>query len=119
MSHKIEVDIDFVDKTLAEARKRCGDTYQLTVAIEELCELGAVLAKFPRYHVDPEAGKKALYDKVLDEYADACLVLEHVQHIFNLDLDDVQQRIMQKAHRLARWLEQDDPLSVSLTDREV
>ena len=50
---------------LARARMTYGDTAQILVSNEELCELAAVCAKFPRYE-SPNKAREELYDKAVD-----------------------------------------------------
>ena len=51
---------------LSKARKTYGTTNQILVSNEELCELAAVCAKYPRYSTSEKA-QEALYDKALGE----------------------------------------------------
>lgn len=105
-------------KTLEQARQTYGDSAQILVANEELCELAAVCAKFPRYS-DREEAKQKLHDKAIDEVADVFVILEHVVSIFGLTEEEVTARVGAKIDRLSRWLESSDSMQKTTEDREV
>ena len=94
-------------KLLETAQATYGYANQVVVAIEELCELGAVLSKYPRYDFHDDA-LEALRDKVLEETADVIIMLRHIQMIFGLQPDEVEDMMDKKLNRLKRWLENDD-----------
>ena len=96
-----------IHKLLETAQANYGYANQVVVAIEELCELGAVLSKYPRYDFHDDA-VEALRDKVLEETADAIIVLRHIQMIFGLQPNEVDDMIDKKLNRLKRWLESED-----------
>ena len=96
-----------IHKLLHTAQETYGYANQVVVAIEELCELGAVLAKYPRYDFHDDA-MVALRDKVLEETADVIIMLRHIQMIFELQPQDVEEMMDKKLGRLQRWLENDD-----------
>lgn len=104
---------------LQRARDVLGENNQLLVSTEELCELASVLPKFARYKANPEQAKIDLYDKVLDEYVDVVIVLDHIQAIFGLSSTQINERILRKVDRLDRWLDSSDPQGATITDREV
>ena len=105
-------------KTLAQARQTYGDSAQILVANEELCELAAVCAKFPRYS-DREEAKQKLHDKAVDEVADVFVILEHVINIFGLTEEELTVRVGAKIDRLSRWLESSDSMQRTTEDRTV
>ena len=105
-------------RTLAQARQTYGDSAQILVANEELCELAAVCAKFPRYS-DREEAKQKLHDKAVDEVADVYVILEHVINIFGLTEEELTARVGAKIDRLSRWLESSDSMQKTTEDREV
>lgn len=94
-------------KLLETAQATYGYANQVVVAIEELCELGAVLSKYPRYDFHEDA-VEALRDKVLEETADAIIVLRHIQMIFGIQPNELDNMMDKKLNRLKRWLENDD-----------
>lgn len=94
-------------RLLETAQATYGYANQVVVAIEELCELGAVLSKYPRYDFHDDA-VEALRDKVLEETADAIIVLRHIQMIFGIQPDELEEMMDKKLNRLKRWLESDD-----------
>ena len=96
-----------IHKLLETAQATYGYANQIVVAIEELCELGAVLSKYPRYDFHDDA-VEALRDKVLEETADAIIVLRHVQMIFGIQPTEIEDMMDKKLNRLKRWLESDD-----------
>lgn len=94
-------------RLLETAQATYGYANQVVVAIEELCELGAVLSKYPRYDFHDDA-VEALRDKVLEETADAIIVLRHIQMIFGIQPSELDEMMDKKLNRLKRWLENDD-----------
>ena len=94
-------------KLLETAQATYGYANQVVVAIEELCELGQVLAKYPRYNFHDDA-VKVLKEKVLEETADVIIMLRHIQMIFGLQPDEVEDMMDKKLNRLKRWLENED-----------
>lgn len=106
-------------KTLThKARQVYGDNNQVMVCIEELAELSAVLAKYPRYET-PEEASRELGSSVLDEVADVEIILYHIKAIFNLTDSAVETRKLAKLDRLSRWLSHSSLLSETLRDRTV
>lgn len=103
---------------LEKARQTYGDTAQILVANEELCELAAVCAKYPRYENRAEAQEK-LYVKALDEVADVIVVLDHIVSIFNLSEEDIENRVSAKIERLNRWLSSSSSMDYTTKDRYV
>lgn len=105
-------------KVTARARYVYGDTAQILVSNEELCELAAVCAKYPRY-TDSERAVRGLYSKALDEVADVFIVLDHIVHIMGLTDSDIKSRIASKVERLDRWLQKTESQDITLEDRKV
>lgn len=96
-----------IHRLLQDAQATYGYANQITVAIEELCELGAVLAKYPRYDFHDDA-VNALKTKVVEETADVIIVLRHVQMIFGIQPTDIEDMMDKKLSRLKRWLNSDN-----------
>ena len=94
-------------RLLETAQATYGYANQVTVAVEELCELGAVLSKYPRYDLHDDA-LVALRDKVVEEVADVIIMMRHIQMIFNIQPTDLDAMIDKKLNRLKRWLENDN-----------
>lgn len=105
-------------EVLAKARETYGDTAQILVSNEELCELAAVCAKYPRYKTKEKA-KKELYSKALDEVSDVLIILDHVVNIFELSPDDIQNRIAGKVARVSNWLSESNSMEQTTIDRTV
>lgn len=103
---------------LARARSTYGDTAQILVSNEELCELAAVCAKFPRYE-SPERARKELYDRAVDEVADVVIVMDHIMNIFDIKGEDVRTRISGKIGRLAYWLSQSESVEETTLYRDI
>lgn len=103
---------------LAKARETYGDTNQILVSTEELCELAAVCAKYPRYDT-VEAARTALHDSVVDEVADTLIVLDHIVNIFDLTPVDIGERVKKKVVRLDRWLHTSTSIQQTTIDRAV
>lgn len=96
-----------IHKLLQTAQETYGYANQVVVAIEELCELGAVLSKYPRYDYHNDA-LKALRDKVVEETADVVIMLRHIQMIFGIQPGELDKMMDKKLHRLKRWMESDN-----------
>lgn len=103
---------------LRKIRNVFGNTHQITVCIEELNELACVLSKYPRYADKVEAVNK-LHSRVLDEYVDVCIILEHVKAIFGLTDTEISHHYDAKISRIARWLSNNGTPETTLHDREV
>ena len=103
---------------LNDARANYGNKNQILVCMEELNELACVLAKYPRY-TDESTAAAELHDKVLDEYADVLIILNHVQNIFDLSDRDISNRIKDKIDRLQRWLSHSKSMQETIDDRTV
>ena len=96
-----------IHRLLETAQANYGYGNQIAVAMEELSELGAVLPKYLRYDFHDDA-VAALKDKVLEETADVIIVLRHIQMIFGIQPDELEEMMDKKLNRLKRWLESDD-----------
>ena len=105
-------------EVLAKIRQTYGNTTQILVSNEELCELAAVCAKFPRY-TDPEKARSELHSAAVDEVADVMIVLDHIISIFGLHEDEVRDRISGKVDRITRWLSESNSQEQTTIDREV
>lgn len=105
-------------EVLAKARETYGDTAQILVSTEELCELAAVCSKYPRYKTKEKA-QDELCDKAVDEVADVLIVLDHVINIFGLTPVDIGDRVAGKIARLERWLNTSNSMEQTTVDREV
>lgn len=114
-----DMSIDLRDKMiLSDLRKTYGNTTQILVSNEELCELAAVCAKFPRYK-DPEKARAELHSAAIDEVADVMIILDHVINIFHLQDDEIRSRISGKIDRIGRWLSKSSDQEQTTIDREV
>lgn len=105
-------------KVLQKARDTYGDTTQILVSVEELCELACVCAKFPRFE-DADVARAKLHDKAIDEVADALVILDHVISIFDLTPVEIGSRVDAKVARMERWLDTSTSQSQTMIDREV
>lgn len=105
-------------KILSDLRKTYGNTSQILVSNEELCELAAVCAKFPRYK-DPDKARAELHYAAIDEVADVMIILDHVINIFRLKDEDIRKRIDGKLDRIVRWLAKSSDQEQTTVDREV
>lgn len=105
-------------EVLSHARYVYGNTKQILVSNEELCELAAVCAKFPRYD-DPYKARQELHKKAVDEVADVIIVLDHIINIFQLEDEEIQARISGKIERLKRWMDASNSMEQTTVDREV
>jgi NTP pyrophosphatase (non-canonical NTP hydrolase) len=103
---------------LERAQKDFGFANQITVATEELCELAAVLSKYPRYP-NHELASDAIRTKVVEEVADVMICLIHISGIFKLEEDEVEDAMEAKLVRLERWLDSGKGFHQTTVDREV
>lgn len=103
---------------LAQARETYGDSIQILVSNEELCELAAVCAKYPRYK-DPVEARAALTEKALDEVADVLIVLDHIINIFGLSDYTLKTHMATKVNRLQRWLSTSKDIEQTTKDRSL
>lgn len=103
---------------LKQARETYGDTTQILISVEELCELACVCAKFPRFEA-PDIAREKLYSKALDEVADTLIVLDHIVNIFQLTPVDIGERVDAKMARMYRWLHASTSQAQTMIDREV
>ena len=107
-----------IGEILEQAREVYGKKNQILVAIEELNELACVLAKYPRYENSDKATKD-LHNKVIDEFADVLIVLDHVHSIFEITDEELVDRIEKKTARLERWLSHSNSMEETTRDRVV
>ena len=107
-----------VKAVLKKARDTYGNKNQIMVCMEELCELACVLAKYPRY-ADEIKATIELHDKVLDEFADVMIILDHVQNIMGFSNEEVSTRIKNKVERVERWLDHSTSMQETIDDRKV
>ena len=111
--------VDFrYKRILYDLRKTYGSTTQILVSNEELCELAAVCAKFPRYK-DPEKARVELHSAAIDEVADVMIILDHVINIFQLKDEEIRKRVDGKLDRIVRWLSESSDQEQTTVDREV
>lgn len=103
---------------LDRARSTYGIDKQLMVAMEELCELAIVCAKFPRYE-DPGLAREELHKKAIDEVSDVLIVLDHIVNIFDLTDKEIKDRIHGKVSRVDGWLRESDSMVQTTISREV
>lgn len=105
-------------EVLSHIREKYGNTTQILVSNEELCELAAVCAKFPRY-TDPHKARTELHSAAVDEVADVMIILDHIISIFQLDDKEIWDRIEGKVDRITRWLSASDSQEQTTVDRAV
>ena len=103
---------------LKTARETYGKKNQILVCMEELNELACVLAKYPRYE-DEDKATHELHDKILDEYADVLIIMDHVKNIADLSDTEIRNRVSAKIDRLNRWLNHSDSMQETVDDRKV
>lgn len=102
---------------LKQAQDKYGYANQVTVATEELLELGAVLTKYPRYS-SHEKASKALREHIIEEMADVYIVLQHLKMIFDVSLEELVEVERAKLARLERWLNSGEGMEQTTKDRE-
>ena len=114
------MDIHNMMNILQKAQDTYGYPNQVNVAMEELAELIAALAKYPRYpdHTTAMEDKK-FRDHVIEEVADVHIILQHLYMIFKLDPQEVEDVMDKKLQRLDRWLKTSEDFSHTMVDREL
>lgn len=103
---------------LQQARDTYGPRNQLAVAAEECNELAIAVLKFMRYDKSEE-GIKNTRDNVLEERADIEIVLNHIDNLYGLTEEEIQEAIAGKLARLKRWMSKTSNLAYSMEDRQV
>lgn len=103
---------------LQVARETYGETNQILVSVEELCELSSVCTKYPRYE-DKNRARRELHDKVVDEVSDVLIVLDHITAVFDIDNREISKRIAGKIARLRAWMAKSNSMEQTTVDREV
>lgn len=88
---------------LRRAREKYGYKNQISICMEELNELAAVLPKYIRYDYHEEA-VNGMREKVIDECADVLNAIDHIQEIFGITDEDLVLRSAKKMDRVAGWL---------------
>lgn len=117
MEHKLPISPED-RRVLAKARETYGATNQILVTIEEFDELSKVCCKFPRY-ASIATAREQLHDKAVDEVADVFVVLDHVFTLFDLDWEEIVNRIPVKVERVKRWLDKSTSMEQTTRDREL
>lgn len=108
-----------LDRVVTQALKQYGWTTELLVAIEELNELAAVVAKIPRYETIHDArADEDLRNRVLDECADVLIVMEYILRSMYITDYEATQRINKKLDRLEKWLDTGEGIAISTKIRE-
>lgn len=105
-------------KVLAKTRETYGYRNQLAVAAEECNELAIAVLKFMRYGNELE-GIDCTRKNVLEERADVEIVLNHIDEIYKITKEELQDVIYGKIGRVQRWLDKSNTLDISMIDREV
>lgn len=105
-------------QVLAEARSTYGYRNQLAVAAEECNELAIAVLKFMRYDNTLD-GIDETRENVLEERADVEVILNHIDAIYGIAPEELQNAVNGKIDRLQRWLKKSNDLAVSMSDREV
>lgn len=108
-----------LDNAVTRAIKQYGWTTELLVAMEELNELAAVVAKIPRYETIYDArADEDLRNRVLDECADVLIVMEYILRSMRITDYEATQRINKKLDRLEKWLDTGEGIAISTKIRE-
>ena len=104
---------------LKKAQDTYGITNQLSVVMEECCELATVLAKYIRYP-DHESFCIDHRDKdLLGEIADVYICLHHLIMMFNVTTVELDGMVDAKLARLKRWLDASPDMLQTVIDRDV
>ena len=107
-------------KVLAICREKFGEDQQVVVSMGEFAELVTAISKYPRY-MDKDKARSDLHDGVVDEVADTLICLDHVIKVFQLNEEELQQRLAAKVERINRWNSNDsyNRMECTIADREV
>lgn len=101
--------INYDKNVLKELRKVYGSKNQISVAVEELCELSSALCKFIRYERQDIAVAKTK-EAVLDEYCDVIVIQDHIKAIYCFTDDEINAHLEKKIGRCEKWLNTDTPM---------
>ena len=85
-----------ITDVLENAIRTYGVSLQLVIAIEEMAELTQAISKSFR-------GKENR-DDIIGEVADVMVMLEQIKLIYNLDYQDIENKIQERLARLERKL---------------
>ena len=77
-----------------------GEDIQIDVAIEEMSELIKELIKYKRSKVHFREKQAASRDHVIEEIGDVMLMLEYLKTIFNINPQDIEDIMINKAMRV-------------------
>lgn len=113
---------NYSEKQMLDLLKRAQYTYgyqnQISVSVEECCELAQVLSKYVRYP-DHDTASNKLRDSIIDEVADVAICLNHVTTIFDIKPEELKQRTDKKLARLEGWLNKSTDIHQTTKDRGV
>ena len=107
---------DATEKLLKRAQDTYGYRNQVSVAIEECCELGQILSKYVRYPSHLEASEK-LRDQIIEEVADVTVCMIHLRTIFKIQPEELLSAMDIKLERLERWLDSSNDMYQTTIDR--
>jgi predicted house-cleaning noncanonical NTP pyrophosphatase (MazG superfamily) len=103
-------------KILRRAQETYGYQKQMSVTIEELCELSAILSKYSRYP-SHEVFCAKLRQKVLEEFVDVEICLYHIFMMFNFNHREIKTIRDKKIERLENWLNKSSDIHQTNIDR--
>lgn len=106
-----------IKETLAKAQERFGYRNQIVVTSEELAELTQALLKYLRYPNHEEALDKTR-ENVIEEMADVMICLGHVEMIFGVKQEELDEVIRAKMERMERWLASGKGFEQTTVDRK-
>lgn len=88
-----------MEQVIREMLAKFGEDSQIDVAIEEMSELIKELVKYKRSKIHFREKKASSREHVIEEIADVVFMLEYLIEIFDIDLNDLQKTITEKAQR--------------------
>ena len=104
---------------LRKAQDTYGVTNQISVVVEECCELATVLTKYIRYPDYESFCKDHRDTKLMSEIADVYICLHHIFMMFNVTQVELDTMVDAKLARLKRWLDASPDMIQTTVDRSV
>ena len=78
---------------------KMGEDFEIDIAIEEMSELIKELLKYKRSKVLEREKQAASKSHVIEEMGDVMFMFEYLKYIFNIDDEDIQKVVREKAKR--------------------
>lgn len=91
-----------IQETISDMLEKFGEDSQIDVAVEEMSELIKELIKYKRSKIHSREKQAASREHVVEEIGDVMFMMEYLKRIFNIDDEEIQQAVQEKAYRTKR-----------------